>query len=232
MKVPSGKHISFALAAGVGCAFFSAGLVTAIAKHDIGSSDAAGWVQAVGATVGLAIAIWIPYKQTVNAAREAEKHRRDSERRVCLAFRDELAILASRFSNRNITEVLRGAPDEIYAIEIPIPHSRFPIFAAFVSRLTEIEDEQIRCLIIEAYDSAHGLIDLAAQNNRHLLELYDLRAAQTDRESRARESSIELKQLLLTQLRLNMKATAIQTIAHVNAVRPMLDAAIARLAES
>jgi len=36
----------------------------------LGSSDVAGWVQAIGATAGIAIAIWVPYQQRREQVRD------------------------------------------------------------------------------------------------------------------------------------------------------------------
>lgn len=45
------------------CAFFSAGFTSAVLSKGFGSSDAAAWVQAIGVTAGIGIAIWVPAQQ-------------------------------------------------------------------------------------------------------------------------------------------------------------------------
>jgi hypothetical protein len=53
-------------------AFFSAGFTCALLKNGFGSSEVAGWVQAIGATIGIGIAIWVPLQQRVETVREGK----------------------------------------------------------------------------------------------------------------------------------------------------------------
>lgn len=51
-------------------AFLGAGLSRALMVKGLESSEVAGWVQAIGATIGIGIAIWVPHQQQRNALRE------------------------------------------------------------------------------------------------------------------------------------------------------------------
>jgi len=66
----SKKQWLIAIAAGLAFTFFSAGFTAALLKSGFGSSEVAGWVQAIGATIGIGIAVWVPYQQRENAVRD------------------------------------------------------------------------------------------------------------------------------------------------------------------
>ena len=51
-------------------AFLGAGLSRALSVKGLESSEVAGWVQAIGATIGIGIAIWVPHQQRLEAVRE------------------------------------------------------------------------------------------------------------------------------------------------------------------
>jgi hypothetical protein len=51
-------------------AFLGAGLSRALMVKGLESSEVAGWVQAIGATIGLGIAIYVPYQQRLSAVRD------------------------------------------------------------------------------------------------------------------------------------------------------------------
>jgi hypothetical protein len=126
MKIPFILRAVGAAGAASLLTFFIAGLVAALRSKGLDSSEAAGWVQAIGATLGIGIAIWVPLKQKADADAASESARRDVERRVCLAFRDELTLLAERFDGENVRELLRDdAYDEIFERELPSPRQRF-----------------------------------------------------------------------------------------------------------
>lgn len=63
MKNISIRQWGIAVCAALVCGFFAAGLTQALLSSGLGSANVAGWVQAIGATAGIAIAIWIPYEQ-------------------------------------------------------------------------------------------------------------------------------------------------------------------------
>ena len=133
-------------------------------------SDWAAWVQAVGATVGIGIAIYIPAKQKRDTAAAEDERRMDSARRVCMAFNDELSTLRENLSGTNVTELLALPRGGIFNRRIPAPHSRFPIYTAFIGRITEIDDPEIRHGIIGVYEAANALVEAAILNNQLLLD--------------------------------------------------------------
>jgi hypothetical protein len=225
MLLPSRLHVLGAVCAGIICTFLSAGLITALAEKGLGSGETAGWVQAIGATLGLAIAIWIPAKQKSDAIESEQAQRNEAALRVCLALRDELLILASRFDGPNIKEILREAEGEIFDREIPVPRQRFPVFNSLVGRLTEIDSEDIRRGVIEAYEAAASLIDVAEINNRRLLELRELIRAHNAQEGMDHDDYSHRRAVLI-DMRRQMRFLCQLTITKVNALLPLMDAAV------
>lgn len=134
-----------------------------------------GWAQTIGALIGLGIAVWLPHKQRVDDAAGDRQHRADQKRRVCMAFRDELTLLQNNFTMPNIVEMLRDAPGEIYDREVPILLARFPIFETMIGRLSEIDQDNVRHRLIDAYEHANAVIAVMSMNNVRLVRFVELR---------------------------------------------------------
>jgi hypothetical protein len=182
-----------------------------------------GWAQTIGALIGLAIAIWVPAKQKKDADKAEEARRRDEQVRICMAFRDELIILRHHFDQRNVVEILRDAPDEIFDMEIPIPRKRFPVFNAMVGRLIDVDDTAIRRGVIQAYGTANGLIDVAAMNNRRLWAYTELGRDARCADNSVHEEELKFQRGELVKLRSQMRTIVVETIKRVEQVLPLLN---------
>lgn len=177
MRIPAKTDIAIAIASALVCCFFSAGLTTSIIQKGLGSSDAAGWIQAIGATLGLGIAIWIPYDQKNQATKDDIASRREGALRVCIALYDELTLILESLSNKMAMEIIDGSPTEPFPYELPLGPNPHPIFDAYIERLVEIDDKETRHKIISAYDSGDALRELIRLNTRLMHELKDLQRA-------------------------------------------------------
>jgi hypothetical protein len=185
-------------------------------------ADWATWVQAFGATVGIFIAIWVPYKQRSDALRMDVARRNDESRRVRMAIKDELAALQRAFSGPNVVNLLATGPGEIFNRHIHIPAQRFPIYMAFLDRLTLIEDDALRTEIIGAYELAGVLIACGQENNRMLLEFDE---TQRDMQYNPDAFKISRQSFQIGELQkmcTQMRAFCVKAIAAVNAVVPKL----------
>jgi hypothetical protein len=131
------------------------------------------WVQAIGVIIGIAIAIWVPYKQREDLVAGEEARSKDEARRVRLAIRDELKALQRAFVGPNVVHLLAKGSGEFFERMIPIPVQRFPIYAAMLDRLTLIANDDLRTEILGAYEMANALIACAQENNRLLFDLRD-----------------------------------------------------------
>lgn len=188
----------------------------------LSKSDWSGWVQAFAATVGIAIAIWLPYKQRVDAINAEAFRRQDDARRIRLALKDELMALQNKFPSRNLSHLLSLGPDDIFDRLIPIKTVRFPIYASVIDRLTLIDDDALRSEIIAAYEWADAMPTTVELNNGLLLELRDIEA-----ELHYRGDEFQRQRREFQLRRLQETREALQTICRtavdlVNGVVPKL----------
>lgn len=140
------------------------------------SSSWAAWVQTVGSVLALAIAVWLPHRERKDAKVEAKTDDLSASRKVILSIRDELEVLTENFSGPNIGILFDLAPDEFFAMPIPIPRERFPIYKAVIAQLSLIENDELRKIIVRTYDATEGLV-LAAEQNNGLLRSYEIAVA-------------------------------------------------------
>ena len=164
-----------------------AGLIGATIDQGLHSSDVASWVQAIGATLGLAIAVWLPFKQKQDADLSALALSRDSTRRMQLAFHDELKYVFNNILPTKVSSLL-CVEGRYFDLEIPIPSQRFPIYSSLVGRLPELDEDELRKSIITAYATLNSLLDMAKMHNRQLLDCIEIkRQVQLDESERLKE---------------------------------------------
>jgi hypothetical protein len=161
----SPSQYAFAAVGFVASTLVAAGLGSAIDEFGFTSSNAASWVQAFGATAGIGIAIWLPYKQKEDA-REAEQNRqKESTQRLCEALRDELVLTQLTFGSEYYKEMLREDVEDAYNFNVPKATHTFPVYRAMVSRLTEINNGNTRRAIIVAYGAYYELLEALEFND-------------------------------------------------------------------
>lgn len=215
---------------GFGLVFFALTLVVikwTVAFVDWTTIDS-GWAQTVGALIGLGLAIWLPQKQRLDDAKSALSAQRESEKRVCMAFRDELSILRKRAETApNVIEILRDAPGEIFTLTLPTIKNRFPIFQANVGKIIEIESEAVRHAVIHAYEHANALAPIIDLNNK-MLEIFNELHREQNRLGRPEMNKHELEFLFdeMAKLRIGMKQLILATVDHVDAALAQLSFAI------
>lgn len=174
MLIPTSIFVLLCTAGAAVLGLLLAGLIGATIDKGLHSSDVAGWVQAIGATLGLAIAVWLPFKQKQEAEARELALSRDSARRVRLAFLDELTFVRSSILTTNVASLLSGC-ESYFKLEIPIPSQKFPIYSALGGRITELDDDELRQSVIAAYANVSSLIDIVKMHNRQLIECLDIK---------------------------------------------------------
>lgn len=125
----------------------------------------ASWLQAVGAIIAIAIAIWVPYLQRRQALGAMKAAELDQVRHVLRNLLDEMIIITSGFKEGNgkkLMDVIDGQP---FNAIIPIMERPFPIFDASASKLGLIQNDELRRHIITAYSRANGFISSVRLNN-------------------------------------------------------------------
>lgn len=147
----------------------AAGLGSAIDEFGLTSSNAASWVQAFGATAGIAIAIWVPLKQNKDARKAEADRQRESTKRLCEALRDELVLTQLTFGSEYYKEMLRESGEGPYIVKVPKATHTFPVYRAMVGRLTEIDNGNTRRAIIVAYGAYYELLE-AIEFNEGVLD--------------------------------------------------------------
>lgn len=143
----------------------------------------ASWLQAIGAIIAIAIAIWVPYLQRRQALEAMKAAELDQVRHVLRNLLDEMIVITSGFKEGNgkkLMEVIDGQPFDVI---IPIMEQPFPIFDAAATKLGLIQSDELRRHIINAYGRANGFISSVRLNNA-LVDRFDeaayLRAVHND----------------------------------------------------
>lgn len=184
IRIPRRKFAIAALASGT-CAFFSAGLTRALLEKGLGSSDFAGWVQALGATIGIGIAIWVPYKQHKDAQTAELDRQRENAMRVCAALKDELLLMRAGFEGELFQEMLKDAPEEAFNLELPKAENPHPVYDALVGKIVDIDDSATRQAVIRAYGASSHLQSLLILNTEYLAKYSQVVRENADRSKTA-----------------------------------------------
>jgi uncharacterized membrane protein YczE len=162
---------NWALAFSVAIVLISIGV-----RCGLNASDWSGWVQAAGATIGIGIAIWVPYKQKIEATKAEEANKNIEIYRLKTAIREELIGFYKDFYFP-LSEYLTSRSSEmIFNSLVPIYAYNFPVYAAVVGRLTLIPEDHLRMLIGDFYRLAESLLICSRENNRLLDELRKIEA--------------------------------------------------------
>lgn len=154
-----------AVIAGIFVIFLIGGLVVALECHGYGSSEAAGWMQAIGAIAAILAAIWVSYDQhRKTLIREQDKERRDLDGMI-RSLRSEVEILWSGIGER-IGSVLKksdvGSP---LMLHFPVAENPFKIYDSCAGRIGAVEDDELRKLVLVAYSQADGVLQSIKLNN-------------------------------------------------------------------
>lgn len=185
---------------------------------DFGRQDWAAWVQAVGATAGIGLAVWLPVRQRRIDVAAGEANRREMQKRICLAFHDELWLLLDRASKGpSVAEIMRDAPGEIFNVELPLLDNPFPVFGATIGKLVEVDDAAVRHAVIVAYEYGRNVTSMARMNNRRLMDLQHLHRQQAESRNPVLDQEIENQIEQLRELRSQMRSVmtgAIENISH------------------
>lgn len=145
---------------------------------DLSKSDASSWVQAVGVTLGIGIAIWVPWKQNRDARKADQEKAQEQVCRIRVAIADELQGYASDFAFPSLYHdyLVSKSEEMIFDWELPVEEPYLPIYTAMCSQLPLIDDGHLRTQVIAAYRSITNFTSQMRENNRLLAELHRLDA--------------------------------------------------------
>lgn len=143
-----------------------------IRSNGIASSEAAGWIQAIGSVAAIFAAIWISSDQMRQQVAKEARARMENE----LAFLQsiqvefEIAVVNTRADfGKCMRELNEGEP--ILSI-YPVAESPFKIFDAQISNLSFVRDPALKTKIVRGYLNAMSLVQTIRMNNL-LVEKYE-----------------------------------------------------------
>lgn len=145
--------------------FLCYGLAAAIDGYGVASSEAAGWVQAIGSIAAIGVAIWVSHRQ-----HEKEKERSSEDDKIELvnmlrSIRDEISVVTEEFAANSGKQLFEGAEGTAYMFKVPLGDRNFPIYEAYVEKIGKIPHEDLRRLIVIAYGRALGVVQGLKMNN-------------------------------------------------------------------
>lgn len=148
--------------------FMAVGLSKAIYSpgKGLGSSDAAGWVQAIGAFVSIGAAVLVFHLQN-------DAMQRHAEQRDAAEVDGILACLLSEIDTQSRNAAIRVGglieatdPDTGVFIHYPVPEEPFKIYYALIPKLGAITDPALRVQIVETYSMAASFVATIRYNNK------------------------------------------------------------------
>jgi hypothetical protein len=158
------------------CAMLAAGFVFAVKRKGFWSSDTASWLQAFGSIVGIALAIYVPYKQKKDADQAERDRRVEAARRMCGALKDELVIMAESFNGDLFQKLLEDEPDKGFYYQLPSPGPLHPVYSALLNRIVDIDDSETRQAVIKVYGAETHLHEMLALNTEYLHRYKEIHA--------------------------------------------------------
>jgi len=145
-------------------------------REGLWSSESASWLQAFGAIVGIALAIYVPYKQKTDANQAERDRQMEAARRMCGALRDELLIIAESFSGDFFQKLLADEPDEGFYYQFPSAGPLHPVYSALLNRIVDIDDSETRQAVIKAYGAETHLQEMLTLNTEYLHRFKEVHA--------------------------------------------------------
>lgn len=134
-------------------------------KKGLASSEAAGWMQAIGSVLAIGIAIWVPYWQQEQARRQAAEAEANQVQQLLRSLLDEMLVVSANFEKRNGKLLLETPDGDGFYYIIPLIDHPFPIYEASVGRLGEIPSDALRKRVITGYGHAMGFVSSVRFNN-------------------------------------------------------------------
>lgn len=146
-------------------------LVGALIGNRWTSAEAAGWVQAGGSLLALAIAIGIAYFQHWSTELKARADEKALVRKVLVSISDELTVRWQQYTEVVGSEVAKAKkPGYVRGFWL-LPVHPFPVFEGLRSHLPLIESADLRREIIRTYALFEGLV-LTINTNSEMARQY------------------------------------------------------------
>lgn len=150
---------------GIFSLFLIAGLIAALECHGLASSEAAGWIQAIGSVGAIVGSIWVMAEQH----RRDEKRRTDEaklkERRLLKSILTEVDVLFAAFRQTTGDALAKAKKGDIFDVYYRVPPNPFAVFDSHVGQIGVVENDDVRRLIILTYAKFNGVLTIISMNN-------------------------------------------------------------------
>lgn len=134
-------------------------------KRGPGSSDAAGWTQAIAAFLTL-LAAFLVFVLQIDAQDRTEQKRNDIESRgVLQSIKSELEALFDNTKQNLGKQIAALEPGNGLFTLFPITNEPFKIYNALIPKLGIIPDEALRTKVVKCYATAESFVATVQHNN-------------------------------------------------------------------
>lgn len=135
------------------------------------SGDWASWVQAWGSIAAICAAIWLAFDQHQKTVARATAESEEEVNNFLSGVREELNASLLAYMAQAGTDLAKTGAGELVNFWWPAPPEPFKVYAATVSMIGRVRDDEIRQQIISTYVVASGLMLTWDTHNRLLTEL-------------------------------------------------------------
>lgn len=146
-------------------AYMVYGLAVAIQCKGIASSEAAGWMQAIGSFVAIGAAILVAYLQAFTQDQQAAKRDQQELAGMLDCLLCELELVKKNALLTIDAEIRATNDGQPVCLHYPVSESPFRIYEGFIQKLGIIGNKSLRVTIVEAYTYAASFVYTIRYNN-------------------------------------------------------------------
>lgn len=188
-------------ASGRGVIYVALVIVALVAGALIGnrwtSAEAAGWVQAGGSLLALAIAIGIAYFQHSSAELKAQADEVALARKVLVSISDELTVRWEQYAEVVGSKVAEAKEEGFVKGFWLLPDHPFPVFEGLRAHLPLIQSVELRRHIIRTYALFEGLVLTINTNSEMARQYHHVSAAHFVHDDWPSAEAVKLAKMVL-----------------------------------
>ncbi|MEN4918234.1 hypothetical protein ABE485_06145 [Achromobacter spanius] len=189
----------------------------------------AAWVQAIGSIAAIVAAIWIASEQHRTTEKREKAQRDEASRNYLCSTRDELSVLWGMYSSRVGAMLEAHDPSTWLDIIWPIDHDPFVVYNSNAQMLAQVNDDQLRAMIIQTYAQGKGLISTWRMHNGFVSEVLRLKRYAFEFPSDATWAAADGAEMMAQEYVAVLKETHIEMASSVSRCIERLDQTIKRL---
>jgi hypothetical protein len=164
-------RFSLILASAVTVCILTFGFIYSVSSKGLESSEAAGWMQAIGSVAAIFTAIWVSSDQ--HRRQESRDRQRDEDEvnGMLCSLRSEVETSFEFIQSQIGSQLEGGQPNTAFMAIYPVPEEPFKIYYGLIPKLGMIRDSKTRNLIVSAYSRGQSLV-LTCRYNNELIEKF------------------------------------------------------------